>query len=94
MSPAWGGGGKYYGSHAVGLMGDFVVWYSEASNITLQKTSKGSLTTRWGDYVMVRPAYPNSKMLGAFGYAVLNDTTIAAPETGKIDPFYIEFGRK
>lgn len=33
ISLAWGGG-KDFGSHAVGILGDFVVWYGEESKVT------------------------------------------------------------
>ncbi len=107
ISLAWGGG-KYYGNHAVGIMGDFVVWFSEASSITLIReinatdssgnpiinpdgTNKKIKISRWGDYVHLRLAYPETRVFGAFGYAVLKDPTAASGD--KIDPFYIEFGR-
>ncbi|MBI1278785.1 MAG: hypothetical protein GC179_11715 [Anaerolineaceae bacterium] len=87
ISLAWGGG-KYYGSHAVGILGDFVVWYGEASDKTSAKTSP----TRWGDYVHVRLAHPDTRFFSAFGYAVLNDASLAPPEKG--DYSYVEFGRE
>ena len=31
--------------------------------------------SRWGDYVHLRIAYPETRMFGAFGYAVLADGT-------------------
>jgi len=102
VSLAWGGGNKYYGSHAVGLMGDFVVWYPEASELTLQrqvldsagnpvKDSAGNpvMQTRWGDYVTARRISPNGRLFGGFGYAVRKDASV----TGKADPYYILFGR-
>ena len=108
VSLAWGGGGKYYGNHAVGIMNDFVVWFSEASTITLMRqinatdsagnpilnpdnTNIKITTSRWGDYVHLRLAYPETRVFGAFGYAVLKDATTGTGD--KIDPFYIEFGR-
>ena len=108
VSLAWGGNKKYYGNHAVGIMNDYVVWYSEASSITLMRqipavdsagnpltkpdgTPINTTISRWGDYVHLRIAYPETRMFGAFGYAVLADGT--AKTGDKIDPFYIEFGR-
>jgi hypothetical protein len=103
VSLAWGGGTTpFYGSHAVGLMGDFVVWYPEASELTLQRQvldSAGNpvldaagnpvIQTRWGDYVTARRASVNGRLFGGFGYAVLKDAAV----TGKADPYYILFGR-
>jgi hypothetical protein len=87
ISLVWGGG-KFYGSHAVGILGDFVVWYGEASELTSTLTTP----TRFGDYVHVRLAHPDTRFFSAFGYAVLKDSTSAPPE--KADYFYVEFGRE
>lgn len=88
ISLAWGGGTKHYGSHAVGILGDFVVWYGTAS----ERTSTRLMPTRWGDYVHVRLAYPDTRFFSAFGYAVLNDASATPPE--KTDFLYVEFGRE
>ncbi|RZT19230.1 hypothetical protein EV589_3494 [Mycobacterium sp. BK558] len=87
ISLAWGGG-TTYGSHAVGILGDFVVWYGDASERTSQLTSP----TRFGDYVHVRLAHPDTRFFSAFGYAVKKDSTAAPPE--KADYLYVEFGRE
>lgn len=76
------GGKKFYANSAVGILGDFVVWYPELSNIA---------TTRWGDFVTVRQASPQTGLFAGFGYAILKDTTSTAGV--KFDPFYILFGR-
>jgi hypothetical protein len=110
ISLAWGGNVtlKYYGNHAVGILGDFVVWYGELSDITVlrqQVDSSGNLVvdssgnpvmaqTRWGDYVHARLAYPDTRFFSAFGYAVRNDPTLAAPSKGSFDYLYVEFGRE
>jgi hypothetical protein len=88
ISLAWGGG-KSYGSHAVGILGDFVVWYGEASEMT----SKVLSPTRFGDYVHVRLAHPDTRFFSAFGYAVRKDTS-TTPATEKPDYLYVEFGRE
>lgn len=88
ISLAWGGGTKHYGSHAVGILGDFVVWYGTAS----QRTSTRLKPTRWGDYVHVRLAYPDTRFFSAFGYAVLDDAGETPPE--KAEFLYVEFGRE
>lgn len=87
ISLAWGGG-TFYGSHAVGILGDFVVWYGEASELT----STAASPTRFGDYVHVRIAHPDTRFFSAFGYAIRKDSTIAPPE--RPDYFYVEFGRE
>lgn len=86
ISLAWGGG-KFYGSHAVGILGDFVVWYGKAS----ERTSTRVMPSRWGDYVHVRLAHPDTRFFSAFGYVVLNDAGATPPE--KAEYLYVEFGR-
>jgi hypothetical protein len=78
----WGGAKKFYANSAVGILGDFVVWYPELSD---------TATTRWGDYVTVRQASPQTGMFAGFGYAILKDSTATAGY--RFDPFYILFGR-
>jgi hypothetical protein len=81
ISLAWGGNNDW-GNHAVGFLGDFVVWFPEASDTAI---------TRWGDYVSVRRNVPDSSLFDASGYAVLKQTP---PATGiRFDPYYIQFGR-
>lgn len=86
ISLSWGGG-KFYGSHAVGILGDFVVWYGQASELTSSRVSP----SRWGDYVHVRVAHPDTRFFSAFGYAVLKDSGATPAE--KTDYLYVEFGR-
>lgn len=107
ISLAWGGGTKLYGSHAVGILGDWVVWYGDLSSATVLRDkidSSGKVVkdpagntvlapTRFGDYLHVRLAQPDTRWFGAFGYAVLKDASEAAPEVGKFVYHYIEFGR-
>lgn len=107
ISLAWGGGTTFYGSHAVGILGDWVVWYGEASDVTVLrkkvgndgnyvKDSSGNFVvapTRFGDYLHVRLAQPDTRWFGAFGYAVKKDTAVASPEAGKFVYYYVEFGR-
>lgn len=83
ISLGWGGGNKYFASHAVGILGDFVVWFSEASDAAIN---------RWGDYVTVRQASPKSSLYAAVGYSVLQNTP---PVTGtRFNPRYILYGRE
>jgi hypothetical protein len=75
------GGKSFYANSAVGILGDFVVWYPELSD---------RATTRWGDYVTARQASPQTGMFAGFGYAILKDSSTAG---FRFDPFYILFGR-
>jgi hypothetical protein len=80
---ALGWGGKsFFANSAVGILGDFVVWYPELSDIS---------TTRWGDYVTARQASPQTSLFAGFGYAILKDSTVTAGL--RFEPFYILFGR-
>jgi len=71
---AWGGGGKFYASFAVGILGDFVVWFSEASNATDATNSGAGSNGRWGDHVTCRQAHLDSALFSGTGYAVLQKT--------------------
>ena len=88
ISLAWGGGSTAFGSHAVGILGDFVVWFGDASEMTSTRTSP----TRFGDYLHVRLAYPDTRFFSAFGYAV--NTTSATPPAEDDRYIYVEFGRE
>jgi hypothetical protein len=82
ISLGWGGGGTAYANHAVGILGDFVVWFSELSDAAL---------TRWGDYVTARQCSPAAEQFAGVGYAVLAN---APPATGvRINTRYVVFGR-
>ena len=78
----WGGNKTFYANSAVGILGDFIVWYPELSDIS---------TTRWGDYVTARQASPQTSLFAGFGYAILTDGTTTAGF--RFEPFYILFGR-
>jgi hypothetical protein len=88
ISLAWGGGSSY-GSHAVGILGDFVVWFGDASEMTSTRTSP----TRFGDYLHVRLAHPDTRFFSGFGYAVNTDTS-TTPATENDAYIYVEFGRE
>ena len=81
ISLAWGGKNNF-GNHAVGILGDFIVWYPELSDTAI---------SRWGDYVSVRRNAPNGRLYDASGYAVFKNE----PPVGqtRFDPYYIQFGR-
>ena len=81
---ALGWGGKSFNADsAVGILGDFVVWYPEASTLS---------TTRWGDFVTARQGSPQTSLFAGFGYAILQDATTTAGV--RFDPFYVLFGRQ
>ena len=86
---AWGGADtspSNYISHAVGILGDFIVWYPELST-----ASPVASQIRLGDYFSVSRNPANSLLYDASGYAVLKQP---APATGwYFDPYYIQFGR-
>lgn len=82
ISLGWGGGGTRFANHAVGILGDFVVWFSELSDAALN---------RWGDYVTARQASPDSRLFAGVGYALLANTP---PATGvRVNIRYVLFGR-
>ena len=82
ISLGWGGR-QFYGNNAVGILGDFAVWYPELSNI--------SNPSRYGDYFNVARNTPLSALFDASGYAVFKNTP---PATGqRFSPYYIQFGR-
>lgn len=80
ISLGFGGGNTYYGSHAVGIWGDFVVWYPELSD---------TATTRWGDYTTARQSSPIRELWDAAGYTVKK----TAGGGVQFQPHYIHFGR-
>ncbi len=79
----WGGGGTFNANSAVGIMGDFVVWFRNGSTWT---------HTRWGDYVTVRRSSPDPRLFAGFGFVIYQDSTAAAGH--RFDPYYVQFGRK
>jgi hypothetical protein len=86
ISLAWGGANTNYVSHAVGILGDFIVWYPE-----LSAASPVASQVRLGDYFSVSRNPNNPLLYDASGYAVLKP---APPATGWFfDPYYIQFGR-
>jgi hypothetical protein len=71
------GGGPWHGNHAVGVWGDFVVYYPALSTRSV---------TRWGDYNTSRRSGANPREWVAGGY------TLQADGSGNITvPHYIRF---
>ncbi|MGH8093531.1 MAG: hypothetical protein ACREIF_08670 [Chthoniobacterales bacterium] len=86
VSLAWGAAGTNYMSNAVGILGDFIVWYPELST-----ASPVASQIRLGDYFSVSRNPGNPLLYDASGYATLKQP---APATGWFfDPYYIQFGR-
>ena len=77
------GGKKNDADAAVGILGDYVVWYRNGSDIT---------TMRWGDFVTVRPAQRHEGMFAGFGYYTVAD--IANATQCYYNPYYVLFGRQ
>ncbi len=81
MSLMWGGN-QNWGNNAVGIWGDFIVWYPELSDTAI---------TRAGDYLACRRASPDATLWDASGYAVKKNSSFT---TGFLfDVYYIQFGR-
>lgn len=76
----WGGGNNFDGNTAVGILGDFVVWFRDGSTWS---------TVRWGDYVSCRRSGINDQMFGGFGFV----TTGTNATNYQFDPYYVLFGR-
>ncbi len=80
MSVGFGGGGNFHPSHAVGVWGDFVVYYPRLST---------RCTQRWGDYNTSRRSASNSMDWVAGGYTMETDDS----GDNIVLPHYIRFGR-
>jgi hypothetical protein len=77
----WGGSGDH-ANCAMGILGDFVVWFRDGSTRTVQ---------RFGDYLTTRPGERNRSLFGAWGYWV---TEVAGdPASCEYHPFYARYGR-
>jgi hypothetical protein len=83
ISLMWGGGGSFFMNHAVGFLGDFVVYITTASDVTFtanpatsfgcDDASKGAVSgrcTRSGDYLSVRRVGTASGLFGTLGYEI------------------------
>jgi hypothetical protein len=81
MSLLWGGN-KNWGNNAVGIWGDFIVWYPELSDTAI---------TRAGDYLACRRASPTATLWDASGYAVKKNSGFTTKFL--FDVYYIQFGR-
>ena len=76
----WGGKDNH-ANCAMGIIGDFVVWFRNGSTRTVQ---------RFGDYLTTRRAERNQGLYSGFGYFV---TTATAANQCTYNPFYVRYGR-
>lgn len=76
------GGTNHHANCAMGILGDFVVWYRDDSSRTVQ---------RFGDYLTTRPAQRHRSRFGAWGYFVTKVSGF--PDPCIYHPFYACYGR-
>jgi hypothetical protein len=77
------GGPSNFADAAFGIIGDYVVWYENASDKALP---------RWGDYVTVRRCGRRGNWFAGYGYYTLKDSTFASGAYQK--PYYVLFARQ
>ncbi|WP_426594191.1 hypothetical protein ACPPVS_01465 [Cellulomonas sp. McL0617] len=77
----WGGPNDH-ANCAMGILGDFVLWFRDGSTKTVQ---------RYGDYLTTRPSQNGGARFGAVGYWVTDDPADAARYT--YHPFYARYER-
>lgn len=81
MILGWGGASDH-ANCAMGIIGDFVVWFHDGSTRTVQ---------RFGDYLTTRRAERNHNLFAGFGYFV---TSVSGqPDKCDYNPFYVRSGR-
>jgi hypothetical protein len=76
------GGTNHHANCAMGIIGDFVVWYRDDSSRTVE---------RFGDYLTSRPAQRHHSRFGAWGYFVMKRSSF--PDSCTYHPFYACYGR-
>lgn len=76
------GGTTNHANCAMGIIGDFVVWFRDDSTRTVQ---------RFGDYLTTRQAQRNSRLYAGFGYFVTEVT--GQPSQCTYNPIYVRYGR-
>jgi hypothetical protein len=77
----WGGKSNH-ANCAMGIIGDFVVWFRDGSTRTVQ---------RFGDYLTTRPARRNTSLYAGFGYFVTDVS--GDPASCQYHSFYCRYGR-
>ena len=78
------GGARDYPNSCFGILGDFVVYFRDASAATPGADSE----PRWGDYITVRPSAADPRRFAAFGYFTGKSGASAVQR-----PFYLSYGR-
>jgi len=77
----WGGSSNH-ANCAMGIIGDFVVWFRDDSTRTVQ---------RFGDYLTTRPAQRGGNLFAGFGYFV--SEIAGQPNQCTYNPIYVRYGR-
>lgn len=80
MAVGFGGGGRLEGGAGVGLWGDFVIWTPGFSSSSID---------RFGDYLGIRRAHPDDRLLAAAIYSRLD-----LGNGEQFNPTYVLFGRR
>ena len=76
------GGASAHANCAMGILGDFVVWFRDDSTRTVE---------RFGDYLTTRPTPKERTSFDGFGYSVLE--VAGQPDQCEYRPFYVRYGR-
>jgi hypothetical protein len=85
MSMGVGGGTTFYGTHVMGVWGDFVLWYPELSDAGLP---------RWGDYTTVRKSNLSEQLGANFLWDAAGYFVRKQGANKQITPYYAQFGRQ
>lgn len=78
------GGKATFPNACFGILGDYVVYYRDASTATAGANSEA----RWGDYITVRPSTTDGNRFAALGYWTTDDGG-----SGEQHPYYLAYGR-
>lgn len=76
------GGATNHANCAMGIIGDFVVWFRDDSTRTVQ---------RFGDYLTTRPAQRDRSLFAGYGYFV--SEVAGQPNRCTYNPIYVRYGR-
>jgi len=87
IAVAWGGPNDE-ADVAVGILGDYVVWYRDGSTATVDDPS-GSKNGRWGDFLRTHRSNRGGNNFDGFGYFTVKDSS------GKLiqSPYHVRYGR-
>jgi hypothetical protein len=84
---AWGGPNDE-ADVAVGILGDFVLWYRDGSTATVDDPG-GSKNGRWGDFTRTHRSNRGSANFDGFGYFTVKDSSGNPLQS----PFHVRYGR-